>query len=73
MVTGCDAGGGPNSLTEGLPETGGKLGPSVRDDVYRKSVQLKNMVHQQVRCLLGRWEFGENNKMNHLGEAVHNS
>lgn len=26
MVTGCDAGGGPNSLTEGLPDPGGKTG-----------------------------------------------
>ena len=61
---------GPNPATEGLPDLGRELGPTVRDNVHGDAMKPDHVGHEEVRGLSRGREFREGGEVNHLGEPI---
>ena len=62
---------GPNSPAKGLPHLGSELGPTVRNNVLRDSMQPDNMHGKEIGHLRCRWKLGKRDVVDRLGKTVH--
>lgn len=58
MVTRGEAGNGTNEMTQCVPKTCSKLGPSLRDNILWETMEADNMIRDQLNRLLGGEQVG---------------